>query len=134
MKFTKEEISLCRQVAEKHRKEIKEGNWISTDEGIELIGSPYFYLEGEKKELHKSVSGFLRGKYLGKWFPLWVISDCLEWLNQANSFKTQLYNTKWNWYCKTRRYEIGAKEYFAKGKTPLEACLKVILAVLGKKR
>jgi len=134
IKFTKEEINLCKQVAEKHRKKIKRGDWIIVDGRIELIGSPYFYLEGKDNKLYKSVGGFLRGKYLGKWFALFSISDCLGWLNQANSFKTQLYNTKWNWYCKTKRYEIGAKEYFAKDKTPLEVCLKVILAVFGEEK
>ena len=126
MKFTKEEISLCKQVAEKHRKEICKGDCVAVRSYGDLSGkTEYKVILVDFEFLHKS---------LDVCFPLWTISDCLEFLNQGNSFKTELYNTRWNWYCKTKRYEIGAKEYFARGKTPLEACLKAVLAVLEEKK
>jgi len=116
MKFTKNEIDLCKQIAEKQRKRIEKGDMYFYQDEIHLWSMPF----KQTKDVMTT----------NEVIPLWTLSDCLEFLNQANSFKTQLYNTKWNWYCKTKRYEIGAKEYFARGKTPLEACLKAVLAVL----
>ena len=143
MKFTKEEVNLCKQVAEKWRRGIKKGDWINTEEGIELVGGPYFYLDGEEGELHKSVGGFLRGKYLGKYFPLWTISDCLEFLYQKEvpleietRYDPWAVKRGWKWHLWWGEPKDNVKPWGASinAKTLLEACLKAVLAVLEEEK
>jgi len=107
MKFTKEEISLCGQVAEKHRKPIKYGDW------YEFRGNIYLITVKHEPEMHDvSIS-------------LWTISDCLEFLREKKEV-IELWRAGRgsNWICR-----IKSQKWW-KGKTPLEACLRAVLAVL----
>lgn len=110
MKFTKEEISLCKQVREKHRKEIKYGDW-SLNEGGFVKVWPYRY-NCKRIEL----------------IPLWQIPDCLEFL-KGRFRKLRV--------CSDDEFEVEywlkSGCYYQYGKTPLEACLKAVLAVLEEK-
>ncbi len=115
MKFTKEEISLCKQIAEKHEKEIGYGDW--------------YWDEGQKRTVICAVrlAHIEEAPYFIKnCFPLWTISDCLEFLRERAYlvFIGQEENKGW---C-----EVNAKKIIHRhgGKTPLEACLKAVLAVL----
>jgi hypothetical protein len=67
VKFTKEEINLCKQVAKKHREKLCYGDWWKgRGESVFLMNIP-----GEN----------LRPSEQGKdIIPLWTISDCLEFL------------------------------------------------------
>ena len=109
MKFTKEEISLCKQVAEKHRK--------SFDFGDSYI-NPF-----NNVRLHTF------DKTPGHKFPLWAISDCLEFLVKKGILEFQLL---FDDRCIKDKYQICIDnlKIFPAGKTPLEACLKAVLAVL----
>ena len=117
MKFTNEEISLCRQVAKRYRKEIEYGGWFLNEGGFAKVW-PY-------RENCERIDVI----------PLWTISDCLEFLDK--------YTTDWSldkdvdrearqtgkfsfWWMPSPKY----KDNYRLGKTPLEACLKAVLAVL----
>ena len=144
MKFTKEEISLCKQVAEKYRKEIKYGDWyISTL--VNLVC------------LWKSATPFNRDfvnicepqGQADKIIPLWTISDCLKFLNKRDWNAVTL---SWRMeqvgdnpeiaYCEIIHdnfYEVEDKKALNhvmdfEAKTLLEACLKAVLAILEEKK
>lgn len=110
MEFTAEEISLCKQIAEKHRKEITRGDW-------------YVHDSDEKNMAILSLGHEpLSFKNL---IPLWSITDCLEFLRK------HFYILR---VCSDGQLEaevgmLGGSIYHY-GKTPLEACLKAVLAVL----
>ena len=114
MKFTKEEIILCKQVAEKHRKFIEYGDW------YEFKGKSYL----------KSISNSLTPAWH---IPLWTISDCLEFLRKKdyriNLHENVLTNGIEVILNHPKRIE-DITNYVYKGKTPLEACLKVVIEVL----
>ena len=124
-KFTKEEISLYKQVAEKHRKEIVFGDWFY-DEGLKKITIYTPYPHGEYTLNAKEQKRF-------NYVPLWTISDCLEFLEERGL----------NLYLQFMRFENGNwrltaeddkyKKVRGEGKTRLEACLKAVLAVLEEK-
>ena len=127
MKFTKEEISLCKQIAEKYRFEklVKEGDWIQQNYGtpcIDLVTSEY-------------IRNILRFTDVKHWFPLWTISDCLEFLREKGWFARDLIEdggevgvTFLHHTVKEEKFSTGD------GKTPLEACLKAVLAMIEKKK
>jgi len=113
IKFNKEEISLCKQVAERYRKKVGWGDWGLVDDQIHL----YDVITIGKDTVEKGI------------IPLWTISDCLEFLQEKvgvielwrhgrnlNKWLYRLNNHRWN-----------------DGKTPLEACLRAVLAVLEEK-
>jgi len=114
MRFTKEEISLCKQIAGKHKKEIEYGDW---------------YLSNTVTLLNKFIHGTINMARQVRLclIPLWTIEDCFEFLGeQFNKLKR----------CKTI-FEVELKflggRNWHEGKTPLEACLKAVLAVLEEK-
>ncbi len=110
MDFTKEEISLCKQVAEKHRKELVYGDWfISYDGGIKL------------KALHQ------KGHRHEENIPLWTISDCLEFLIRKPRVRTV------EVVCDFKTFSVSIRPYGTfYGNTSLEAYLKAVLAVLDE--
>ena len=119
MKFTKEEVSLCKQVAERHRKEIKYGDW-SLNEGGFIKVWPYRH-NCKRIEL----------------IPLWTISDCLEFLKERG-YRINLHeNVLTDGIEITLNHPERVEDitnYIYKGKTPLEACLKAVLAVLEEEK
>ena len=113
MKFTKEEISLCKQVAEKHRKEIEYGGWYLT--------------KGEVR--NNADSKWVANEFSQACIPLWIISDCLKFLREKSwNAVIELWSTGRDdkWLCRLN-HEVSQ---WWSGKTPLEACLKAVLAVL----
>ena len=122
MKFTEEEISLCEQIAERHGKEIKYGDW-------------YYYTITKDCFVNAP-----RGTYLSEdeierknIIPLWTISDCLEFLRKkVNEIELWQSRRKPLWFLRVRDY-MKAKRWW-KGNTPLEACLKAVLAVLEEQK
>ncbi len=132
MKFTKEEISLCKQVAEKHRKSIIKGDWLLWDriipKEIVLVHDTFYTEEGNEKTIGILTEQELLGG--GEVIPLWTISDCLEFLREKR-YKAIRFNEHEGGVGVSvfpeNEFELGEGEY---GKTPLEACLKVVLAVL----
>ena len=145
--FTKEEISLCKQVVEKYRKNIVRGDWYAAEmfcpvkdikAHLKMMGNDYVEI-GKKKYsigLRTEISIMTPERQLNAiWFPLWTISDCLEFLEEKT--------TDWSldkdidregrqtgkfsfWWMPSPKY----KDNYRLGKTILEACLKAVLAVL----
>jgi len=122
MKFTKDEISLCKQVAEKHRKAIKYGDWFYSKKAK-------LYWVWEKT--------FTRTDNLDNHFPLWTISECLEFLERRKILDWSIDkdldkngkltgNVCFWWELKSKKFE----DNYTLGKTTLEACLRALLAVL----
>jgi len=141
MKFTKIEISLCEQIAEKHRRNLKIGMyvWRKFCKSVQLI----YRLDKEDKEIYTVI---LKGKKLnhlywnnlkGGWLtPLWALSDCLEFLKGRN-YDCILYSNRsqLRWYLKFNIYPlVSSMEILNGGKTPLEVCLKAVLAVLEEEK
>jgi len=125
MEFTKEEISLCKQVAERHRRKIECGDWVVIDfphlkETVTLFDTKW------SDEDTLGLYNYSTDEFYEKWFPLWTIFDCLEFLGEKYGSSIDLYkNDKvlgGQWLLK-----IAVKVW--SGKTPLEACLKAVLAV-----
>jgi len=120
IKFTKEEINLCGQVAKKQKKEIK--------------ARQYFYNNHLKR-----VQWSEHRQPKAKWaIPLWTISDCLEFLRENDWYISMLYEYigKKEGYdldigklMKNTRNPEGTFEHFI-AKTFLEICLKAVLAVI----
>lgn len=117
MKFTKKEISLCRQIAEKYKRKIEYGDWyINFDEEVRL---KEFFGVGYREE---------------DCFSLWTISDCLEFLREKMWHIVALtddavFDEKFQYHCEITDDKFD-KTIYKKGKTPLEACLKAVLDVL----
>lgn len=111
IKFTKEEIRFCKQVAERYRKEINRGDW--------WIGAN-----------DRPVLAFGNVTTKHKLIPLWIISDCLEFLRGEGFYHIEIEMGK------TYAHAIIKKQAELRirtgGKTLLEACLKAVLAVLEK--
>ena len=107
-KWSKEIISLCKQIAEKHKKEIAESDW---------------YISFEDEIRYKRFRGVMFREQDA--VPLWTISDCLEFLDKTRDITLRICShPKFN----QTTVEYDDTEYY--GKTPLEACLKAILAVV----
>jgi len=149
MKVTKEEVSLCEQVAEKYRKKIKVGDWILDSDnqswivlGIELWKSSRPGLENtlayelEPTDRNQAPIVVLEKEEIEKYLALWQISDCLEFLREYTlQFKGLILtktkvDKKWTYLFVTWHKD---NEYNTEGKTPLEACLKSVLAVIEEK-
>ena len=134
IKFTKEEISPCKQIAERHKKEIEECDYV--------IG---FWTEGWRKDFG-DVIGRLKDKRLGevkvakdsicypdKIIPLLTISDCLEFLWKEK--KRDIISLATDFPATAKRvWRIVTVTEEHWGDTPLEACLKAVLAVIKERK
>ncbi|NVM21404.1 MAG: hypothetical protein HWN68_06455 [Desulfobacterales bacterium] len=129
MEFTKKEISLCKQVAERHGKEIDYGDW--------------YWDEGLKKAVVQSVKlAHLQDDpyFIKNCFPLWSISDCLEFLRERGLWIIGLQQDEDEFsFGFAATDDLGMRiieetATWADGETPLEACLKAVLAVLEVKK
>ena len=139
MNFTKEEVSLCKQIAKKHRKNIVEGDWLLKDEEIGLVqdikidsvfNEWLIILLIESEEVLGS--GCVRQNDPDV-TPFWTISDCLEFLREKG-FRYNLEDYRINPKDLVSIFISGGKNSACRltraGKTPLEACLKAVLVVL----
>lgn len=118
-KFTKEEISLCKQVAEKHRKDIARGD---------------YYVGGRDKKNRQILALSHEVLKFESLIPLWTISDCLEFLREKGyTLETHedILPSK-DVYIEVHKHigEMDMGHIHGRGKTDLEACLKVVLVVL----
>jgi len=136
MKFTKKEISLCRQVAEKERRKIELGSWIfdAKESGVGFVsdfcGVFLFILSLDGK---KQRDDFVEDDR--EYFPLWTISDCLEFLREKgyrvlldeNLTDVEPFEAK----CYGRE---NRRAYYSYGDSYLEACLKAVLSMLEEEK
>ena len=125
MKFTKEEISLCKQVAKRYMKPLEYGSW------YEFEGNMYLVVSKDGGVMDDTVT------------PLWTISDCLEFLEKKGygriiSFIHYIFlqfgNRCWTFTAEniitSNNFKRARGE---KANTKLEACLKAVLVVLEDK-
>ena len=113
MKFTEEEISLCKQIAEKYKRRIEYGSWYINYDGDTRLKD--FHGMGYRDEEST---------------PLWTISDCLEFLKERE-WRRQIIDKDGTGTAIKVYYDRGLQPPIIKnGKTLLEACLKAVLAVL----
>lgn len=119
-KFTKTEKDLCKKIVEKERRRIDFCDYyIDAENQVVTFKCPHIrvYLEGD--------------------VLLWQEHDCLEWLRERNLYLEGLDQTD---ECK---YTCGICEIdemgpniltvkWHEGKTPLEALLRTVLAVMEK--
>ena len=122
IKFNKEEISLCKQVAERWRKDKLElGDWYLL---LLLNGKEQIRLHADLRPWIIQTKDFI---------PLWTISDCLEFLRERGWYITACYqslnSTELNIsHVKLPNWKID-KHILMSAETFLEACLKAVLAV-----
>ena len=123
-KWSKEEISLCKQVAEEYKKPIEFGGWYTNRHDNILLHNNIDW--GDLNISHKEF-GFI---------PLWTISDCLLWLDERydDINIAKLGDEEWELETQDAFDKVHHVNHVIKiGKTPLEACLKAVLAVLEEK-
>ena len=143
MKFTKEEISLCKQVAERYRKPIKCGDWILRDGELRLnLDGKLAWLEDGGQDIIIKITNKT------EIIPLWTISDCLEFLKkrgeQGWEIKSIVKSVAKEFYQVEIRHQSGEGRFgevyathpspVGEGNTLLEACLKAILALLEEEK
>jgi phage-related protein len=141
MKFNKEEVILCKQVAEKHKKEIKYGDWyltITTNPLNKKDKEESVNLNIEKRTINPIEEMKKDRVFYNEYIPLWTISDCLEFLrdkgysletHEEGHFKRDIIYVEFHKYIE--KMDIG--HFHGKGKTDPEAFLRVVLAVLEEK-
>ena len=144
MKFTKEEISLCKQIVEKHRKEVVQGDWIVNSKNKRLLVSGVELWKIQRPGLEHTMAYDLDpvdrledaivtlDEQIKEYIPLWTISDCLEFLKKRG-YRVTLFDedlvASESFHAKC--YGHKSKEAFYNfGKTLLVALLKAVLAVL----
>lgn len=111
--MNKTEIKLCQDIAKHWRKEINEGDWFYiVNQGHALVAMD--------ESIQKSKSD--------NCIPLLTLEDCLKFLNEKIG-TIELWRTgrTLKWYCRH-----SGKWW--KGKTPLEACLRAVLAILKEEK
>ena len=135
MKFTKEEISLCKQVAENYRKKIKRGDWIIDDKGevclIENIDKDNTMMAGYGKNIRYFSLDY------SEIIPLWTISDCLEFLREKGWTNYQFNSNKegkTELHVIQTPFEFKSNQEIIETGTFLESLLKAILAVLEEEK
>ena len=131
-KWSKEEVSLCKQVAEKHRKDVSKGDWWHRNKGnypTEIV----LVQRSGSADLFNDINKHARLHSHG--FPLWTISDCLEFLREKDyrlCLGTEERTSQiWTFSFVNMNKHLNDNFYITgNGKTPLTACLKAVLAVL----
>ena len=141
---TKKEKNLCEQIAKKYRKKIDIGDWLLRDKELGLVQDRkidsvfnewlIIHLIASEEVLE---SGCVRQDD-SDIIPLWTIFDCLEFLRKKGyrcaGGSENKDGTWWFSFTNTDKSIAGGFYYQGVGKTPLEACLKPVLAVVKENK
>jgi len=143
MKFTKTEIDLCKQIAERHRKELDVGDWFY----VKMSDSDEPYIgcvtnTDKDRERPRLWDCYDASFEIAIVIPPWTISDCLEFLRERKRIDGEIRLAYIDHHDKyfAHIFEEDASAIRTKiilvesGKTPLEALLKAVLAVLEEKK
>ena len=131
IEFTDKEISLCKQVAEKYRKEIKKGNWVIEENRANI---PLLVIDTIGNDLILSLGNIAHSDTHSKnCIPLWTISDCLEFLIKKGYYRIDIVALEGR-FVLWLVHENTDKCYEPDGDTILEACLKAVWAVLEEEK
>jgi len=140
MRYTKKEIEICREIARYYQKPVRFGDW--------FIWSDIPPINTNSPNLIDSyqLADDLNERKEKDWFPLWTFEDAREWLFERGWRLNQHYD---GWSCRGGRvpqkpdmvglefwsYEnVLLPAFNGRGKTDLEAILKVVLAVLKEEK
>jgi len=115
-KFTPTEIDLCRKIAEKERRKVDIGDFFIDT----------FYKKKEFVACHTKLFTDDFVKEFG--IPLWQEHDCLEWLREKGFIHLLIHQDRNQ--CLIRDGRFGKYITDKSGKTPLEALLRAVLAVM----
>ncbi len=130
-KFTSTEIDLCKKIAEKERMQINKGDWIIE---IDRADIPLLVIDIQLEYLTLSLGYESTHRVLSKRkevVPLWQEHDCLEWLREKGYRVMTDEDLTESDPFKAKCYGHGGKRaYYRYGKTPLEALLRAVLAVM----
>ena len=134
MNFTTEEIALCKEIAEYFRKPIQKGEWFSLlcDNSPFLLDNYSFWVEGfDLYEREYERKNRIYNK--DDWWPLWTWQDAREWLREKgweiNEHLDSLDIVKVEFARISDRIKLQNK-----GKSDLEAILKVVLEILKEEK
>ena len=144
IKFTPEEINLCKQVAKKHRKEIVQGDWIVNSKNKRFLVSGVELWKSQRPGLEHTMAYDLDpvdrledaivtlDEQIKEYIPLWTVSDCLEFLKKKGFHRISLIcwsDSNVDLWITEKKGENAIYDIIGQ-KTPLEACLKAVLAEL----
>lgn len=121
MKFTPEEIALCKKIKEKHKRKCGTGDFVQ-------LGS---YIGGTLVNLPSQVDAWeAEGSNP---IPLWQISDCMKFIENAG-YKIRIDKARGSERYSVKCYGHKTKMTFYSFRlTILEALLKAVLAILEEK-
>jgi hypothetical protein len=135
MKLTPEEINLCRQIAERYKKESKVGDWIKDVIVAQIFLVIRMVQHGTYLECINEEYGVVTRNRNMVDFPLWTISDCLKFLRDRGyrvKLDEDVRMVEPFWVkCYGHKRKEAFREY---ADTILEACLKAVSAVLEEKK
>jgi len=126
--FTDTEIDLCKKIAEKAEK----GKTNEEMNPIYMTKGDWYYDEKEKRvRLYNGRGLNFLGALTIEWLPLWQEHDCLEWLRKKGMLIKSAYDVHDGFMLYTNFFNFSdsSKKGFH-GKTPLEALLRAVLAVM----
>jgi len=139
IKLTKEEVSLCNQVAERYRKDLHYGDWYidTCKNSTPLVAGS---VQIKKLKVGYEITKLVQNNK--KVTPLWTISDCLEFLRERGFTIIQAcehpMSNEWivevNPYFSNAVKIMGHKSFDVRGDTLLIACLKALLTVLEEEK
>ena len=132
--FTPTEIDLCKKIAEKERRPINKGDWVTE---IDRADIPLLVIDIQLEYLTLSLGYESTHRVLSKRkevVPLWQEHDCLEFLRRQPNLKmlkliSDYQQLKWFVIMMDGQY----KEKTNSGKALLEALLRAVLAVMEEK-
>lgn len=130
--FTKTEVDLCKKIAEKDKRKLKCGDYMVVNGEVDLFDTKWGECPNRFPDA-PAVYNCSDDMYHKDYFPLWQEHDCLEWLRQEHeSILIQYIWRGWNVII-SKSPEGRNSSYTWQGKTPLEALLHAVLAILEKK-
>jgi len=146
MRYNKKEIELCNEIAKYYRKPVKYGDWIYLNQEKRLVDDVWLKVDSERLSMPNQYS--YEPIIIENYFPLWTWEGAREWLREKGyliyvmaehpdfiylSFKIPHHIEKDYEGKKHYRFKRSS-EIVTKGKTDLEAILKIVLAVLKEEK
>ncbi len=129
MMVSKEEAKLCKEIAKYYEKPITEYEQVIASWPDDCMGDIVGVLHSIKEGIVLAKNMYL---YPEEIIPLWTFEDAIEWLEEKGFiYITLSMQTRSSFISASTKLELGKRDVkTAFGTTPLEAILKVVLAVV----